>query len=268
MKLKLTAIAALLIMLGACKKSDSTNNTPLSAVANRVVVKYNATDSNYSTMVWDANHRLSQLGQTNVASGTTNSATLNFTRNGSGIITSWSTTVMGITLSTVVHSNGSGQYTDRVYYYMGFAYDSTAFTYTGSRVTQAIQYQSSGFGYSPAYRTLYTYDASGNLTSQELYTYSGSWDLDERRSYTYDSMVNPIPFTNEMLLSGAAGFGSDNVIGVGPNNPLTFIDEDISGGSGTTTTTYVYTYNSNNVPISAIGTASPGGATTTTTYYY
>lgn len=266
MKLKLTAIAALLIMLGACKKSD-TINTPLSTVANKVVVKYNATDSNYSTMAWDASHRLTQLGQTNVASGTTNTATLTFTRNGSGIITSWSTSVMGATLSTVVHSNGSGQYTDRVYYYMGFAYDSTAFTYTGSRITQAIEYQSSGFGYSPTYRTLYTYDASGNLTSQELYTYSGSWNLDERRSYTYDSMVNPIPFTNEMLLSGAVGFGSDNVIGVGPNNPLTFIDENISGGT-TKTTTYVYTYNSNNVPVSAMGTASPGGATTTTTYTY
>jgi hypothetical protein len=265
MKLKLTAIAGLLLMLGACKKSDTNSPITLTPVASKVSVKYNATDSNYSTMTWDANHRVSVLNQTNVAGGSSTSAVLTYSRNSSGTITSWTAAFSGVTLSAVTHVNSSGSYSSRVYYYFGFAYDSLAFTYSSGRVSEAIEYSNSGT-YTPAYRVLYTYDASGNLLTQETYTYGSGWTLTDRKTYTYDTNVNPIPFGAEMLLSAAVGVGTDNVIGVGPNNPLSLVNENISGGT-TTTTTYVYTYNSSNMPLTAVGTVT-GGATTVTTYTY
>ena len=268
MNLKLTAIAALIITLAACKKSDTTttpNNNSTSPLASKIVIRSGVADSSVETITWDANRRPTQLAQSNTTSGSTMTATLTYSRNSSGVLTGWTVAGISSTVNVVVHSNASGQYTDRVYYTSGIPYDSLTLTYSGGKISGGVEYQ--GFGsYSPIDSVAYTYDASGNLTKQELYNYSSGWVLAERRSYTYDTYSNPIPFNSDIQLSGAVGIGGNNITGVGPNNPATFTDQNI-GTSTTTTTTYVYTYNGL-VPSAATGAQSPGGATTTTTYTY
>jgi len=95
--------------------------------------------------------------------------------------------------------------------------DSTIFTYNGNnQITQGYTYQTSTiFGPFQEIKTLYTYDAAGNLIKIEGYNdASGTMELSVTFEMEYDDKTNPLAFDPQIMLitGGAPGSSGNNVI--------------------------------------------------------
>jgi len=260
MKHKIIMAVSLCALLTACKKNEDTTpvtSNPLSSVT----IKYPGTNDSVKYNVTYTNNRLSGLNLVSNRNGVSSDNVYTITRNSAGVITGVTTSGGS---STIGYNTTFGQYSYSLQPYSGYT-DSTAYTYTGENITQAITYRMySGGSYAPQTKTVYTYNSGNSVTQVQTYSYVGAaWVPQATYSYTFDTNSNPLHLNSEALvLAGASTLGTENLTFMGLNNVSGITYEDMINPVNNYATTYTYTYNSYGVPVSATGTYSTGGSTT------
>jgi hypothetical protein len=144
--------------------------------------------------------------------------------------------------------------------------DSTLFTYnSNNQVTQGYTYQTSTiFGPFQEIKTLYTYDAAGNVIKIEGYNdASGTMELSVTFNIEYDNKTNPLAFDQQAGLLSGGGFTSS------VNNP-TVVKFKAVENPETQTITNTYTFGANGLPETLVSADDVDGTVTntTTTFYY
>ena len=145
--------------------------------------------------------------------------------------------------------------------------DSTAFVYTGGKISKITSYILGLSGYDASDESVYTFDANSNVTNVKFYDVSGGTpQLIHERKYTYDAKVSPLQLgADEGILAIEYFSGSNNL------TRFEVVDNAL-GGLGNIVLASTMTYGTNNKPaqstISAtiMGTPVPIGITST--YYY
>jgi len=261
MKLKLLITAFLIIILWGCKKNET--NNPSTPLLSKLLIKWEGrSDSTEDAFTYDANSKLVGIVSHNFFSGSAEIITGIFTRNSNGYITSF---IYDDHMNTL-NIDASGHYIYKIID-NATSKDSLVYTYNGSQITQTIDFVDFGSGYQPVGKYVITYDANGNILNQETYGYISPWILMRKVTYTYDSKLSPLQLNNDDIIITDVTEGVENESYVGHNNVIRRVIENYYP-SETITTNFVYTYNSYNMPLTAIGTKSPGGEISTTTYTY
>jgi len=283
MKMKniLITLFASVIFLTACQKEPSfedPNSIPGGGTgggSSRGLlirnVEVSGTDSNVSVYSYNGANRLIGFE----ASGAGIDINYTIKRNTAGIIIqtvikSPQLVAQGIdSLATNIYYNGSAsRYTHSIYSLTlsGFTIsDSTVFTYDASgNISTAIAYtQIPIIGYKPTSKQEYLY-GGGNLTSQKLYDYDDltqTWVLDETLTVTYDAKVNPLQLGVEAIIIGSPTL-------FGPNNSLTQNYTDATDPANNNSRSNSFTYNIANKPSGGTSVVNPGAANSTLRFYY
>lgn len=254
MKLKLIISIFICFLFWGCNKRVTTN-IPSAILLTNIRVVQNAT-GNYSgfDFTYDGNNRLIKCLHDSLFTYGSFADTCAITRNASGIINLL--TGNGGSFY-VVSTDASARYVSRV---GNLAGDSICFSYSGNNITQ-IQYHLGSNNVLVTFSL--TYDVNGNITV--LQYLAGSYS--ETYTFVYDNMVNPLRLNTEAVLLDLYPVWHNNISLVGGNNIIKATYQD-SSSPNIWVTNYVYTYNSNNMPLSAIGTQTPGRQTSTITYTY
>jgi hypothetical protein len=122
--------------------------------------------------------------------------------------------------------------------------DSSVVTYTSGKISKVKAYQYNGTSYDVSDESVYTYDASGNLTNVKSYDLSTGSTLILERKYTYDSKTAALNLGMEAGILILEYYS-------GPNNFTKMDIVDYALGLGNMTFTYTLSYNSNNMPATA-----------------
>jgi hypothetical protein len=141
--------------------------------------------------------------------------------------------------------------------------DSTLFTYNSSnQITESYTYETSDLFNSQEIRSIYMYDAAGNIIKIEGYTNAtGTMELSATFDIQYDDKTNPLSFDRQiMLITGGTFTGSKN-------NPI-LVKFKASDNPDTQTITNTYTFGSNSLPQTLTTQDDLDNSTTTTTFYY
>lgn len=268
------------ICMSSCQKEIDWGTPSGGLTASQKLIKISSktgSDSTVITYTYDSQKRLIKESTVGVASGTVVDNELTINRNATGIILSTvqkSPALVTAGIDSVVTT---------------FRYNATTSLYTSSAFTL------SAFGVTVTDSVVYTYDATGKITSdlhylksgflppiqslKNLYTYSANGlnltGLDQLASttpgaplapiaaqvYSFDTKTNPLIIKNEAVLLSRTGlFNANNGSKVVVNNTQT--------PSANFTMDYIYKYNSSNKPDSSYGTRTPSGAVTATKYFY
>ncbi|CAN5704003.1 hypothetical protein BH10BAC2_BH10BAC2_42780 [soil metagenome] len=144
--------------------------------------------------------------------------------------------------------------------------DSTLITYnSNNQITQGYTYQTSTiFGPFQEIKTLYTYDAVGNVIKIEGYNdASGTMELSITLNIAYDDKTNPLAFDQQASLLSGRGFTAS------VNNPILIKFTD-AASPGIQTITNTYTFRADGLPETLLSADDVDGtvANTTTTFYY
>jgi hypothetical protein len=261
MRLKLIVCIAMCFAILGCKKNSSTTNLVL-----KNIISGSASSSLKFSFYYDANGRFIQLIDSALPQRTRN--VYYYDRNPAGYITGYSVNGFSMDWAVTTNVDAGGHYFYLITNWSPSDKDSTVTTYIGNRITGYINYYTNGSGYNPVSKDEFQYDSNGNLVQEDWYEFGSGWTLTSRTSYTYDSKTNPQQLGNEYLIINGGYLSFGNMLFLGPNNVLSRSYEDFMAPSNSSTQTYTYTYNSNNMPVSAIGTITPGGQTTTVNYIY
>lgn len=277
MKIILVAAAALVVVLTACQKEIDWSQ---GQTGDQLLVKVRSitgSDSSIINYSYDGQKRLILESITGVNSGTSLNGTLQINRNSSGII------VTTIQKSDMLVSAGVDSIMTTFYYDAasskykaatslldigGFSVtDSVVFTYDASgKITSDKHYFVTGLV--PPFEALsnaYTFSATGNnlLTIvQSAPTAPGMPAVPvSTQTFTYDSKVSPLILKNEAILLNRYTIYS-------PNNytKLDFVDQTNPSNNYTVDNTYKYNFVSK--PDSCTSNQSNTGAVALTKYYY
>ena len=145
--------------------------------------------------------------------------------------------------------------------------DSTKFTYTGGKISKITSYTLGTSGYEVSDESVYTFDASANVTNVKFYDLSGGTpQLIHERKYSYDSKVSPLQLGADEGILAIEYFS-------GANNLTRFeVVDNALGGLGNIILASTFTYGTNNKPnqsaISATVMGVPVPIGITSTYYY
>jgi hypothetical protein len=269
MKHNIIVAAGLCALLYSCKKDDDTGTPPVvtSNPLSSVLVKYPGTNDSAKFNLTYSNNRLTGINLVSNKNGVAGTTAYSITRNSSGVITGVNA---GDGSSSIGYNSTTGQYTYSLQPHAGYT-DSTAFTYTGNNITEAVTYRlgSGGSGYTPLMRSVYTYNTSNSVTQVQTYNYVGTtWVPLATYAYTFDTYSNPLRLNSEaLILAGASTLGTENLTFMGLNNISGITYQDLINPTNNYNTTYSYTYNTSGMPISATGTSSTG-TTSTISYAY
>jgi hypothetical protein len=244
------------------------------AVGNLLVkaVSKEGTDSVVTTYTYDGSNRLIKQKMLGKSGGQNINIVYNYTRNASGIITQ--TTEISLdalggfdtSVTNYIYNAASGRYS---FSFMtatafGFSYsDSTAYTYDASgKLTSEESFSDVLGSFDPSSKTTYVYNAAGDIASLKQYDHNGtSYDEIANDQFTYDDKINPIIAspTDAIVRGFAGGSYSHNVTRIAVTS--------IPTPAANTTVTIAYTYSSNNKPVSAVQTTTPGGISNLSFYY-
>ena len=234
-------------------------------------------ESYTTTYTYTADKKIDVINTTGTSGGLDVGNYRRFYRDATGRITRIATKVppqSGIEVDTVfmnVHYPDAAtfnyDYTVQKISLSGFdIYDSTTYTYNANnQVTEGYTHQ-----YNPILgpvqdlRSVYSYDASGNLIKIEGYNNAtGNMELTVTFDLEYDNKTNPAAFDKqEMLVSGGNPGSSKNNVTV-----MTF--KDVAGNEPEQIINNVYTFGSNGLPSKVVATDQSGfNPVTTTTFYY
>jgi hypothetical protein len=271
------------VFLYSCQKEINFPSSPggTIGVSGSLLIKAvtkTGSDSAVATFTYDANNRLIKESASGMLSGVDLTSDIIIIRNSSGVITQI------ILKSPILSQSGLDSLVRTVYYdvankrYSGTtipldlgpgyqAVDSTAFVYSGNKITEQDEYGVLEFPQHfelPAAKITYEYNAQSNniTTAHQFYTdsalnYIASADF----NYTYDNKTNALRLAGEAYVLGQTLFFN-------ANNQLSILEKDLTGVSPAITTNITYQYNSANLPVSSVSVATPGNDTQTTTYYY
>ncbi len=145
--------------------------------------------------------------------------------------------------------------------------DSTKFTYTAGKISKITSYTMGASGYEVSDESVYTFDASANVTNVKYYDLSaGPAQLIHERKYTYDAKVSPLQLgADEGILTIEYFSGSNNL------TRFEVVDNAL-GGLGNIILSSTFTYGTNNKPTKStvnatiMGVPLPIGISST--YYY
>jgi hypothetical protein len=275
MKSLLTAVVAFsCIAFFSCQKEvDDTlpGNTPSANVPGllkRMVIKQNS-DSSVSDFFYNSAGKLLAVRNTDVSGGTSEYSNQTVERNSQGMIQKV------ITKGTQLSQNGidslvsivrsvSGRYTNRVVKAVVLGdttSDSTVYTYNASgSISSQEDYIDDGTGGLIRIRAEYTY-SGGNLVSLKGYDLtSGTPVLNLNQVLEYDARTSPLVVGNE-------AFVLDNFLEWYSGNNLKKLTVNETGDPVTHVETLDYLYNSANKPASAI-IIPDGQLGITASYYY
>ena len=294
MKKLLIAFSAAALVLSACKKEPSFENsgnnpgggsgggggsTPSGLLSRMVFSDAGDTDSTAYNYEYDAAKRLSFV----------NFESSNFTdavrlkRNAAGIITEASIkneVVTSLGLDSLVirynYSTSESRYKSAIFSIpiQGIVFtDSTVLNYDASgNVTSKVTYGGMlGVPFAPQAKMDFTY-GNGNIISSKSYTYdNNAWDLEYTFNYTYDNKTNPLRMGVEAVLVDAyisPAFGMSGAIYYGPNN-ATIIDYiDATDSANNYKLTSSFTYDTSNKPTNGTAVETPGNGSYKWRFYY
>jgi hypothetical protein len=194
----------------------------------------------------------------------TSSSTI--TRNSQGIIQQIS--IFDGSSSTdykVNYNTTSKQYTSQVSS-LGGEKDSIAYKYASGRITEAIEYYDDGTsgGYLEYTKTVYTYDANGNITKTQFYIYddaTAKWEDYFSLVNEFDNKVNALNIGVEAILINEISYaGANNVA------KMTFIDP--TDPTSNDVLAYTYVYNSDSRPKTGEATIQSLGVKAPLKFYY
>ena len=164
-------------------------------------------------------------------------------------------------ITKVLYNSSLSRYTGDVSSLSAFGFtvsDSTVHVYDGSgKVTRTDEYQaipSLGQPYELSLKSIYTYDAAGNVKQIDIYYHDATTNTDDlvaTLKYTFDNKTAAISYGAD-----AIGIGQIDLISV--NNPLKAEFVDVTDPTNNQTFVFTYTYNSNNRPSTGTSTLTPG----------
>jgi hypothetical protein len=247
---------------------------------NRLVktVSKTASDSVITIYTYNSSGKLINVTSTGISNGQDAGNEYKYYRNASGIITrrvqiNPNLVVAGIdSVITIVHYNtATSRYTSSVFSLSLFGLtvnDSSVHVYDAAgKLIRTDEYQaivSVGQPYELSIKTMYTYDAAGNIKQFDLYSHDVTTSTDDLIStvvYTFDSKTAAISYGAD-----AIGVGQPDLIAV--NNILNAQITDVSDPANNQTIDFTYTYNSNNRPVTGTSTLTPGGSVKNLSFYY
>jgi hypothetical protein len=282
---RITALSILVsILLFSCQKeSGFSDNNSTSAggggATGTLLVKTvskTGSDSAVTIYTYNSSKKLINHKITGKEQGIDVTNEYRYYRNASGIVTHYvqinpNFVAVGIdSVTTIVHYNTtSARYTSYVtaLSLSGFdVLDSTVFVYDGSgKIISQDLYQGSpslGLPYTLSVKYKYTYSSNGNISQIDVDDFSsGASDLVATLKYTYDSKTSPLILTNEAF---AIGFPNWIVL----NNVIKSEFIDVADPSNNITITGTHTYNNSNKPLTSTLTQNPGAIIRNVSFYY
>ena len=135
---------------------------------------------------------------------------------------------------------------------------------TADALFDKMYYIEAAKSYELSIKTMYTYDAAGNIKQFDLYSHDVTTSTDDLIStvvYTFDNKTAAISYGAD-----AIGVGQPDLIAV--NNILKAQITDVSDPANNQTIDFTYTYNSNNRPVTGTSTLTPGGSVKNISFYY
>lgn len=236
-------------------------------------VQVSGSDSIIADYAYDAAKRLVSFGGS--ASNGSFSITYRIVRNASGIITQtvakspqFASSGIDSLVTNFVYNTGTSRYTHSRYDLLlaGVPYsDSTVFSYDASgNLTRASAYSKISFiPYAPVSRLDYTY-AGGNVATQKVYDYdatTSTYNLDETATFAYDAKTTPLKLGVEaLILNMPTTFGNNNAVSEN------YVDATDPANNFSRTNTY--TYNTAGKPSGGTSVENPGATSYTLRFYY
>lgn len=283
MKKILFAFPLVAIILFSCQKEINflgSGGGGGGATGNRLVktVSKTVTDSFTTIYTYNSSNRLINVKITGMSGGQNVGNEYKYYRNSSGIITrrvqiNPNFIPLGIdSVITIVHYNTStSKYTSAVFSLSlsGFAIsDSAVHVYDVSgKLIRTDEYQAIltlGLPYELSFKTMYTYDAAGNIKQLDLISHdptTGADDLISTIKYSFDTKTAAVNYGADAIGVGQADLAS-------VNNIIKADIIDVTDPANNLTFDYTYTYNSSNRPVSGTSTQTPGGAVSNLSFYY
>ncbi len=276
------------IFLFSCQKEIKflNGNGGGGTTGNRIVKTVSKTGADSVVTIYTYNSSGKLINEKSVGmSGTFDAGNeVRYYRNGSGILTRFSQinpnlVVVGIDsiVTNVYYNASSSRYTTSVFKisFMGFSItDSSVLIYDGAgKLIRADEYQNIPLvttGYELVAKTNYSYDAIGSITQMDIYSHDAATstdDLEGTYKYTYDTKSNAFDAV-AMLSQKYEAIVTDHIEWVSIHNVNKFEFFDLITPANNFTFDFIFTYNSNNKPVTATGTQTPGGATQTGAFYY
>jgi hypothetical protein len=272
-------VIVIALVFVSCEKSSSTDNTPdpPDPPATKLVktVEKTGADSVTTEYFYDANERMIRFKVSGAVAGTSKYYETWLTRNANGAITQEinkgaQLTSMGIDSQLTVYvynvPGNRPSFSRLTFMDSGvFFKDSTAYEYDGAG-NIVRDYHNQYMAPNPVQRfsMVYVRSANGNIDSTNYYDYdpaTGGYTPGPTIAFQYDTKKNPLKLGIEGVLLYSWEIA-------GPNNPTQ--EKAVypnSVPSADYTVNISYTYRSDNLPVAATKTRTPGG-TSTITYYY
>ena len=235
-------------------------------------------DSVVTVYTYNSNGKVVNVKTTGMSGGIDQANEFRYYRNSSGIITrkvqinpNLASAGIDSVITTVLYNSSLSRYTGDVSSLSAFGFtvsDSTVHVYDGSgKVIRTDEYQaipSLGQPYELSLKSIYTYDAAGNVKQMDIYYHDATTNTDDlvaTLKYTFDNKTAAISYGAD-----AIGIGQIDLISV--NNPLKAEFVDVTDPNNNQTFFFTYTYNSNNRPSTGTSTLTPGNTVSNLSYYY
>jgi len=235
-------------------------------------------DSVVTVYTYNSNGKVVNVKTTGMSGGIDQANEFRYYRNSSGIITrkvqinpNLASAGVDSVITTVLYNSSLSRYTGDVSSLSAFGFtvsDSTVHVYDGSgKVIRTDEYQaipSLGQPYELSLKSIYTYDAAGNVKQMDIYYHDATTNTDDlvaTLKYTFDNKTAAISYGAD-----AIGIGQVDLISV--NNPLKAEFVDVTDPTNNQTFVFTYTYNSNNRPSTGTSTLTPGNTVSNLSYYY